>query len=125
MDGTRTERTRGYKKFPKRNRPFALPTIWASKAVVVLPLSALHLTNRPDSELVAICPVTVPAPPSSCAALSRWLCPLPPARFVRAPMKIAGPPNWAAALHRVEREVRPGSTTSSVQSWRRRGYMSR
>lgn len=43
----------GYQKFCKQNRPFALPTIWTGKAIVVLPHSALHLTNRPDNELIA------------------------------------------------------------------------
>ncbi|KAI2464676.1 cytochrome P450 [Annulohypoxylon bovei var. microspora] len=43
----------GYNKFCKQGRPFALPTIWTGKAVVVVPPSALHLTNRPDNELIA------------------------------------------------------------------------
>jgi hypothetical protein len=43
----------GYRKFSKRDRPFALPTIWTGKAIVVVPPSALHLTNRPDNELIA------------------------------------------------------------------------
>ncbi|KAI1377948.1 cytochrome P450 [Hypoxylon crocopeplum] len=43
----------GYQKFSKQGLPFALPTIWTGKAVVVVPQSALHLTNRPDSELIA------------------------------------------------------------------------
>ncbi|KAK7741957.1 hypothetical protein SLS62_010852 [Diatrype stigma] len=43
----------GYQRFCKKDLPFALPTIWTGKAVVVLPPSALHLTNRPDSELIA------------------------------------------------------------------------
>ncbi|KAK0630991.1 cytochrome P450 [Bombardia bombarda] len=42
----------GYKKFIKLDRPFAIPTIWTGKAIVVVPPSALHLTNRPDSELI-------------------------------------------------------------------------
>ncbi|KAK3329996.1 cytochrome P450 [Apodospora peruviana] len=42
----------GYNKFCKgQNRPFALPTMWTGKAVVVLPPSQLHLVNRPESEL--------------------------------------------------------------------------
>ncbi|GAB1314337.1 hypothetical protein MFIFM68171_04547 [Madurella fahalii] len=43
----------GYKKYCKQGRPFALPTIWTGKAIVVVPQSTLHLTNRPDSELIA------------------------------------------------------------------------
>jgi cytochrome P450 len=43
----------GYEKFCKKDRPFALPTIWTGKAIVVVPPSALPLTNRPDSELIA------------------------------------------------------------------------
>ncbi|KAI1097618.1 cytochrome P450 [Jackrogersella minutella] len=42
----------GYHKFCKKGRPFALPSIWTGKAIVVVPLSALHLTNRPDNELI-------------------------------------------------------------------------
>ena len=44
---------KGYNLFCKRGLPFALPTIWTGKAVVVLPPSALNLTNRPDNELLA------------------------------------------------------------------------
>ncbi|KAI9691907.1 MAG: hypothetical protein M1822_007980 [Bathelium mastoideum] len=43
----------GYQKYSKQGRPFALPSIWTGKAIVVVPPSALHLTNRPDSELIA------------------------------------------------------------------------
>lgn len=43
----------GYEKFSKRDKPFALPTMWTGKAVVVVPQSSLHLTNRPDNELIA------------------------------------------------------------------------
>lgn len=44
----------GYDKYSKQlNKPFALPTIWTGKAVVVLPLSQLHIVNKPESELTA------------------------------------------------------------------------
>ncbi|KAI1092421.1 cytochrome P450 [Rostrohypoxylon terebratum] len=42
----------GYNQFCKKGLPFALPSIWTGKAVVVIPPSALHLTNRPDNELL-------------------------------------------------------------------------
>ncbi|KAI1386129.1 cytochrome P450 [Hypoxylon trugodes] len=42
----------GYHQFCKKGLPFALPTMWTGKAIVVAPISALHLTNKPDSELI-------------------------------------------------------------------------
>ncbi|KAI0389953.1 cytochrome P450 [Xylariaceae sp. FL0594] len=42
----------GYQKFSKHDLPFALPTVWTGKAVVVVPKSALHLTNRSENELI-------------------------------------------------------------------------
>ncbi|RYP66869.1 hypothetical protein DL769_005901 [Monosporascus sp. CRB-8-3] len=49
------QRTReGYARFCKsQNRPFALPSLWTGRAVVVLPPSLLPLLNRPESELAA------------------------------------------------------------------------
>lgn len=43
----------GYVRFSKQDRPFLLPNIMTGSAVVVLPPSQLHLTNRPDSEFLA------------------------------------------------------------------------
>ncbi|KAI0003923.1 cytochrome P450 [Xylariaceae sp. FL0662B] len=43
----------GYYKFSKAlDQPFALPTMWTGKAVVVLPPTQLHLVNRPDNEII-------------------------------------------------------------------------
>lgn len=43
----------GYIKHSKRDRAFLLPNIMAGSALLVLPRSLLHLTNRPDSEFLA------------------------------------------------------------------------
>jgi len=41
----------GYYSFSKKNKPFALPTMWTGGALLVLPPSMLHLLNRPRDEL--------------------------------------------------------------------------
>lgn len=49
---TRKNTHDGYNRICKaKDRPFALPTVWTGKAVVVLPPSLLHLLNMPDSEI--------------------------------------------------------------------------
>lgn len=44
----------GYQRSCKaENKPFALPTVWTGRAVVVLPPSLLPVLNQPDGELAA------------------------------------------------------------------------
>ncbi|GAW25927.1 putative cytochrome P450 [Rosellinia necatrix] len=48
MQNTMSE---GYEKFSKNDKPFALPTMAAGGAVLVLPPSMLHLLKKPRSEI--------------------------------------------------------------------------
>ncbi|KAI1878224.1 uncharacterized protein JN550_000406 [Neoarthrinium moseri] len=54
LDAIGPRATEGYTKFCKaQNLPFILPSLWAGRAVVVLPPSLLPLLNRQNSELAA------------------------------------------------------------------------
>ncbi|KJZ69767.1 hypothetical protein HIM_10850 [Hirsutella minnesotensis 3608] len=47
-----TNTRKGYQEWCKdKNRPFAVPTMWTGKPMVILPPSQLHLVNRPENEL--------------------------------------------------------------------------
>lgn len=50
---TLTNIHKGYDKFTKgRDLPFALPTIWTGKAVVVMPPSQLQIVNKPENQVI-------------------------------------------------------------------------
>lgn len=42
---------KGYERFTKANRPFALPTMWTGEYVIVMPPSQLDIVNRPENEI--------------------------------------------------------------------------